>query len=76
MDIFLKILLLLIALGFIFLGVNFFFRGKQIIQAIQKYRYKITAEPRKQELVMAKIMGLLLVIVGLYYAIAAILAFL
>lgn len=76
MEIFLEILLLLFALGFIFIGVNFIFRSKRIIQAIQMFRYKTTAEPRKQELLMAKIMGSILVIVGLYYGIAAILAFL
>lgn len=74
MDLFLKILLTLFGGFFIFLGVNFLFRGRKIIQAIQKYRYKMTAEPRPQEILMSRIMGILLVIFGLYYFIVGILS--
>jgi ammonia channel protein AmtB len=69
-----KVLLLLISLVFIFIGYRFLFQSKKIIQGIQKYRYKMTAEPRKQEVVMARIMGILLIIVGLYYGIISVLA--
>lgn len=67
MDLFLKILLTLFGGFFIFLGVSFLVRSKKIIQAIQKYRYKMTAEPRPQEILLARIMGILLLIFGLYY---------
>lgn len=74
MDLFMKILLLLIGLGFAYVGFRFLISSKKIIQAIQKYKYHQTAEPRKQELIMAKVMGSLLLLIGLYYAIMSIIA--
>jgi len=76
MDLFMKILLLLIGLGFAYVGFRFLISSKKIIQAIQKYKYHQTAEPRKQELIMAKIMGGLLLLIGLYYAVLSVIGLL
>lgn len=75
MDIFLKILGLLIGLAFIFLAYQFFFRGKKIISWVQKRKFNATAEPRSSEIMISKLIGGLLLIVGLYYSIIAILSF-
>ncbi len=72
MDIFMKVLGLLISLAFIFIGFRFLFFPKAIINGIQKYKYKTTATPRKQEIVMARIVGSLLLLIGLYYAFIAV----
>jgi len=76
LDLFMKILLLVIGLGFAYVGFRFLISSKRIIQAIQKQKYQQTAEPRKQELIMAKVMGVLLMLVGLYYAIMSIIGLL
>lgn len=75
MDIFMKVLGLLIGLGFIFIAIRFFFYGEKIIMWIQKRKYNTTSEPRNSELVFSKVIGVLLFLVGLYYSIIAILSF-
>jgi len=75
LDIFLKILGTLIGLGFIYLAYQFFFHGKRIISWIQKRKFNTTAEPRPSELKVSKIIGVLLLIVGIYYTISAIISF-
>jgi hypothetical protein len=74
MEIFLYSIVLLIGAFFIFIGIRFFFSPEKIINAIQKYKYKTTATPRKQEIIMARIMGILFLLVGLYFAFASIVA--
>jgi hypothetical protein len=75
MDIFMKVLLLISGLFFLYVGGAFFFRWKNIIQWVQKRKYGRVAEPRKEEKWMAKIIGILLIGVGLYYTAAAIYSF-
>ena len=75
MDIFIKILGILIGLGFIYLAYQFFFNGRKIISWVQKRKYNITAEPRSSELTVSKIIAVLLFIVGIYYTIIAIFSF-
>jgi len=75
MDLFMKLLLLLSGLFFVYVGTAFFFRWKTIIQWVQKRKFGRIAEPRKQERLMAKIVGILLAGIGLYYAAAAIVSF-
>jgi len=72
MDWFLDILLLLSGLGFGFVGYVFFFRWRPIIQWIQKRKYGKTAEPRKEERMAAKIVGVLIFMIGIYYTLYAI----
>jgi vacuolar-type H+-ATPase subunit I/STV1 len=72
MDIFMKVLGLLIGLFFAFVGFRFLFFPKAIINGIQKYKYKTTATPRKQEMVMARIIGAMLLAIGLYYSVIAV----
>ncbi|MFH0993264.1 MAG: hypothetical protein V1761_02820 [bacterium] len=67
MDWFLGILLLLAGLGFAFVGYVFFFRWRLIIQWIQKRKYGKTAEPRQQEKTAARIVGVLVFLIGAYY---------
>ncbi|MDD3127009.1 MAG: hypothetical protein WC479_02230 [Candidatus Izemoplasmatales bacterium] len=73
-QLFLKILGILIGLFFILIGCQFLFRSTKIIQAIQKRKYKQTSEPRKEELLVARITGGLLTLAGLYYTILAVLS--
>lgn len=74
-DVLIKVLGILIGLAFLFIGLRFLFRSAKIIQGIQKYKFHKIAPPRKQELLFARIIGVLLVLVGLYFTIAAILSF-
>jgi hypothetical protein len=74
MDIFVKIIGILIGAVFLFFGAEFVFNASKIIQSIQKRKYGTTAQPRKPELIMARILGSLLILVGLYYAGMAILS--
>ena len=76
MELVIKVLGLLIGLGFMLLGVLFLLRGKRIIQWIQKQKYHQTAEPRSVEINVAKIIGILLFLIGTYYAGIAILSML
>jgi len=70
-----KILGICIGLIFVFIGIRFFFRSERIIQGIQRYKYQKTAVPRKQEIIFAKIIGALLMLIGLYFTIYAVLSF-
>ncbi|MBN2503930.1 MAG: hypothetical protein JXB20_01140 [Bacilli bacterium] len=74
-DFFMKILGVCIGLVFVFIGIRFLFRSTQVIQGIQKHKYKQIAKPRKQEIVFARIIGVLLMLIGLYFTIFAILSF-
>lgn len=67
MDLFMKLVLLLSGLFFCFVGGMFLLRWKRIVQWVQKRKYGRTAEPRKEERLMTRIVGVLLVLVGLYY---------
>jgi len=75
MDLFMKILGICIGLVFVFVGIRFFFRSERIINGIQRYKYQKTATPRKQEMIFAKIIGALLMLIGLYFTIYAVLSF-
>jgi uncharacterized membrane protein YidH (DUF202 family) len=68
MDTPMKILGILIGLLLIGGGLAFLMRGKWIIQAIQKQKFGKISDPRKPELTVAKIIGILLVLIGIYYA--------
>lgn len=70
-----KVLGLLIGLGFIYLAIRFFFYGKRIIMWVQKRKFNITSEPRNSEIAFSKIIGVLLFLVGLYYSIISIFSF-
>jgi len=72
MDLFLKVLLLIFGLSFVALGIAIFFRAKNVIQAIQKRKFGKTAEPRKQEIVYARILAVLMSLIGIYYSFVAI----
>lgn len=76
MEIFIKIIGILIGLFFMFFGFELFFNSTRIIKAIQKRKYGTTAEPRNPERVMARILGGLLILAGLYYTVFAILTLL
>lgn len=75
MQIFLICLLLLFGLSFLALGIAMFLRAKKVIQAIQKRKFGKTAEPRSQEMLFARIMAVLLFLIGGYYTFVAISAF-
>ncbi len=68
MDLFLKVLLILFGVFFFYVGLRMVFRPKRIIQGIQKYKYKMTAEPRPNEILFSRILGGLLMVFGLYFS--------
>ncbi|MDD3112915.1 MAG: hypothetical protein PHP61_04965 [Candidatus Izemoplasmatales bacterium] len=74
-DTLMKILGILIGLAFLFLGLRFLFRSVRVIQGIQKAKYHQVAPPRKQEIMVARVIGVLLSLIGLYFTIAAVLSF-
>ncbi len=74
MDLLMKLLGLLIGLGFIALAGLFFFRGKKIITWVQKQKYHTTAEPRPSEILFSRVIGILLFLVGAYYTTIAVLS--
>jgi hypothetical protein len=76
MDVFVKLLGLLFGLGILTVGSLFLFRSKKVVQSIQKRKFGKTAEPRKEELVFSKVIGGLLFLMGLYYAVFAFLSLL
>ncbi|MGD9909000.1 MAG: hypothetical protein AB7U79_00175 [Candidatus Izemoplasmatales bacterium] len=67
MDIFMKVVLALFGLFFAYVGYRMFIHPKAVINGIQKYKYKTTQEPRKNEIIFSKILGLLLILFGLYF---------
>lgn len=62
-----KILGGLISLAFIYVGLRFLISPKKSIQSVQRIKYKTTAEPRKVEVTISIIFGVLLTLIGLYY---------
>jgi len=72
MDIFLKSILLLFGLVFVYVGYRMIFKSKEIIEGIQKYKYHTTREPLKKELLFSRILGAFLLLGGLYYSALAI----
>jgi len=76
MDVFVKLLGLLFGLGILFVGGLFLFRSKKVVQSIQKRKFGKIAEPRREEMVFSKLIGALLFLMGLYYAVFAFLSLL
>ncbi len=74
-DTLIKILGILIGLAFVVIGARFLFRSRQVIQGIQKYKYNQIAPPRRQEILFSRIIGVLLLLIGIYFTIVAVLAF-
>lgn len=72
MDLFIKIIGILLALGFLFLGGKFLFTPKRIIQAIQKQKFGRVAEPRQTEKIFAKVIGIMLILCGVYFLIISV----
>lgn len=62
-----KILGLLISLAFLYVGLRFVITPKKSIQNMQRIKYHTTGEPRRVELTMSIIFGVLLTLVGIYY---------
>jgi hypothetical protein len=73
---FLKILGLIVGVGFLTVGILITLRARQVIQAIQKRKFQTTAEPRRPEIVMARVLGLLIALIGVYYSVIALLTLL
>ena len=62
-----RILGFLISLAFLFIGLRFIIFPKKSVQGIQRIKYKTTAEPRKVEMTVSIIFGVLLSLIGVYY---------
>lgn len=75
MEIFLKILGLLISLIFIIIGMSFVIFPKKSIQKVQQIKYKTIGEPRKIEVTVSVIFGVILTLIGVYYLTYVILSF-
>lgn len=75
MDIFMKIVLAVFGLFFVYVGYRMFFHPKAVINGIQKYKYKTTQEPRKNEIIFSKVLGGLLFLFGLYFFLLAAVSF-
>ncbi len=67
MDWVMKILGFLISLAFLFVGLRFVIFPRKSVQNIQRIKYKTTAEPRKAEMTISIIFGVLLSLIGVYY---------
>ena len=67
MDWFLKAIGIIISLGFLYIGFRFAFFPKKSIQSLQQMKYKTTGEPGKRERIFSLIMGILLLLIGIYY---------
>jgi len=72
MDIFMKILLLLIGLFIFYVGFRMTFYSKRVIQGIQRYKYHQVATPSKSEMTLSRVLGVLLMLFSLYFIVIAI----
>lgn len=71
---FLKIIGILIGLAFFYVGLRLALYPKRFIQAMQNYKYKSTSEPQKNAIVLTRIIGIVIMLIGVYYTTFAILA--
>ena len=70
MDIFMKVLGGLIALFFIYVGVAFTFKPISSIQSLQRRRYGSAGDPQPRQIMMTRIFGIIIVIIGLYFLVS------
>jgi len=75
-DIFIKIIGIALAGVFLFLGGAFLFIPTRIIHAIQKRKFGRVADPRKPEKIFAAVIGILLILSGLYFLLISVLSLL
>jgi len=75
MDILMKIIGLLISLAFIYIGSRFTFFPSKSIQSLQRVKYKTTGEIGKRERIFSAIMGVIFILIGLYYLTIVVLSF-
>jgi hypothetical protein len=76
MDLFIKIVGIVLAGVFLFLGGAFLFMPSKVIHTIQKQKFGRIAEPRKTEKIFAAVIGILLILSGLYFLMISILSLL
>lgn len=62
-----KILGALIALFFIYVGVMFIAKPRRTIQTLQTRRYGSPGEPKSQQILMTRIFGVIITLIGLYF---------
>lgn len=75
MDIFMKILGLLISLAILYIGVRFAFFPKKSIQSLQKMKYQEAGTPGKRERIFSMVTGIIFLLIGIYYLVFVILSF-
>ena len=64
---FLSILGILVGLGFFVVGMRLTFFPRKFVKGMMNYKYKSSAEPQKNAIIVTIIMGVLLMLAGAYY---------
>lgn len=64
---FLQILGILVGLGFFMVGMRLAFFPKKFVRGMMNYKYKTHIEPQKNAIIVTVIMGVLLMLAGIYY---------
>lgn len=71
---FLQIIGIIIGLAFFYVGLRLTFFPRKFIKGMQYYKYKTSSEPQKNAVILTVIIGVLLMLIGMYYAIFALLS--
>jgi len=67
MDIFMKIVGILISLAILYVGVRFTFFPRKSIQSLQRIKYQTTGDVGKRERIFSAIFGGIFILIGAYY---------
>lgn len=67
MSIFMDVLAGVMVVFFLFFGIQFFFRGQKVIRQAKRIKFGKDLEARPQEILVGRIIGVLLFLIGLYY---------
>lgn len=64
---FLEILGIIVGLGFFMVGVRLTLFPRAFIKGMMNLKYKTSAEPQKNAVIVTMVMGVLLMLAGIYY---------
>lgn len=64
---FLAIFSMAFGLSFGYVGFRFFIKPKRTIRRLQEMKYQTSSEPTRQAIVITRVFGVILMIIGIYF---------
>lgn len=64
---FLALFSMTFGLGFGFVGVKFLIQPTKTIRRLQEMKYHTSSQPQRQAIIITRVFGLVLIVIGIYF---------